>query len=303
MKSLNAHSLHGLRVIEAVARNGTLSRAAAELGSSIGAVSQQVARAEKALGLQLFDRSREGMLVRPEAAEFLSRLGEGFARVGQAVEALEHRRDKVVTISVAPIFATRWLIWRLKDFYAQHPDIKVRIDINTGLIDPARADMDFGIRIGPGDWPGVKAEPLFDQLIVPVCSPEVACQLRVPSDLSRVPIIRDPAAMFGWDAWLGPEGVSDGILGEGPEFPDSAMCLDAAISGLGVFLAFEVLVHDALRMGSLVMPFPRYRRTGFRYALVSAPDRVPGPDQQLFRRWLKKALREEGLGEAGMGEG
>lgn len=298
MQNMNDVSLKGLRVVEAVARLGSLVRAADELGTSPGAVSQQVSRAEKALGLRLFERGHDGMQPLPEAALFLDRLGDGFARVSQALDALRHRRDNVVTISVAPIFATRWLIWRLRDFYAEHPGIKVRIDTTVDLVDPERADVDFGIRIGPGGWPGVKEEPLFEQRVVPVCSPDMARRLTRPEDLASVPVIREPVTMFGWDVWLRPEGLSETMLGDGPEFPDAAMCLDAAIAGMGVFLAFEVLVHDATRFSQLRAPFPRYRPTGHRYALVSAPDRVPGQPQQLFRRWLKRRVKEEGLGRA-----
>jgi DNA-binding transcriptional LysR family regulator len=58
--------LNALRAIEAVGRLGALEPAAAELGVTIGAVSQHLRRAEARLGLALFDRTSKGL--RPTAA-------------------------------------------------------------------------------------------------------------------------------------------------------------------------------------------------------------------------------------------
>jgi len=289
--------LSGLRAVAAIADAGSVSGAARALGVSVGAVSQQLARTEKALGLQLFRRLPDGMSPTPEAAELIAALQRGFGQIARALDRVSAKRENEVAISVAPIFATRWLVWRLRDFYRSHPGIKVRIDLSTALADPARGEVDFAIRVGPGGWPGVKAEKLFDLLIVPVCAPKMAARLTRPEDLADVPIVRDPGAMFTWDDWLAPVGLSADMLQEGIELPDASMCLDAAISGMGVFLAFEVLAREGLEYGPLALPFPRYARTAHHYALVSAPDRTPGPAQQAFRRWLKETLKAERMGD------
>ncbi|RVV97484.1 LysR family transcriptional regulator [Mesobaculum littorinae] len=297
MKGADRIPLNALRAAATVARDGSLSQAARALGVSVGAVSQQIARAEAQLGLPLFLRDRHGMTPTPEAAELLAGLGRGFSEIGRALDTLERRRDNVVRVSVAPIFATRWLVWRLRDFYRQNPGVKVRLDIDTHLADPLRGEVDYAIRVGPGGWPGVRAERLFDLLVVPVCAPEVGARLATPEDLATVPIIRDPDALFTWDDWLAPVGLSSDMLEEGIELPDASMCLDAAISGMGVFLAFEVLAREGRDYGKLVTPFPRYARTRHHYALVSDPARSPAPPQQAFRRWLMATLAEERMGD------
>ena len=297
MPDLNNIPLKGLRTVSEVAHHGSLSRAAQAMNVSIGAVSQQVSRTEKALGVPLFIRQRDGMVPTDEAREFIEALARGFGQIARGLDRLSHRRDNIVTITVAPIFATRWLVWRLQDFYKTHPDIKVRIDLDTSLVDPSQADVDFGIRVGSGHWPDVKVEKLFDLLVVPVCSQQMAEQLQSPADLAHVPIIREPRPMFGWNSWLAPEGLDESILGDGPELPDAAMCLDAAISGMGVFLAFEVLAREGLAHGPLATPFPRYHDTGLSYALITAPDRALGAPQQAFRRWLKATLKAERMGD------
>ncbi|WP_010137404.1 LysR substrate-binding domain-containing protein [Oceanicola sp. S124] len=296
MHPLQTAPLNALRAAEAVARLGSLRAAGAELGVSPGAVSQQVARAESALGRPLFDRRPGGLRPAEGTEEIFLHLREGFSRLTAAVELTRRYRAHILTISVAPIFAARWLIWRLPEFTRAHPEIKVRLDSALQLVDPNAGDVDFAIRIGPGGYQGLTVEHLLDQRVIPVCSADWAAKLKSPADLAHVPIIRDARAMFAWDVWLGPEGLSHRILGEGPEFNEASLGLDSAMAGEGVLLAFETLCHDALERGQVVAPFPRYHPTGLSYWLVSARDRSLSLPQRRFRSWLKEALASSGMG-------
>lgn len=298
MDELSRAPLNGLRAAEAVHRLGSLSAAGRELGVSAGAVSQQIGRLEGALGLRLFDRRPGGMIAAEGQEEVFRLLRQGFERLSAAVEETRKDRQTALTVSCAPIFAARWLIWRLRDFTRAHPDIRIRIDSDTRLIDPSDGSADFAIRIGNGPYPGVEAERLFPQRILPVCSAEVAEGLRTPADLRSVPIIRDVKAMFGWSDWLVGQGITAPDLPDGPEFGEGSLCLDAAMTGAGVFLGFETLCADALRRGQIVAPFPIWRETGAAYWLISAQDRSLSVPQRRFRAWLKGAIEAEGLGVA-----
>ncbi|MBS8226242.1 LysR substrate-binding domain-containing protein [Vannielia litorea] len=295
MVALNHIPLNALRAAEAVARLGSLSKAGAALEVSPGAVSQQVARAEAALGRALFERRPGGMVPLEGTEEVFAGLAEGFAALTRAAEAARRDKAHVLTVSVAPIFAARFLIWRLADFTRAHPDIQVRIDSAVGLIDFGTSDIDLAVRIGPGGYKGVACEKLFDQRIVPVCSAEMAAGIAGPEDFAGRPIIRDSSAMFGWEAWLGPEGA-ELKLGGGPEFSEASLCFDAAMAGQGLFLAFEVLARDPLARGQVVAPLPRWRTTEHSYWLLHAEGRSLSNPARLFRRWLKGAIAAEGLG-------
>lgn len=299
MQGLNRIPLKALRAVEAVSRLGSLARAAEELRVSPGAVSQQVSAAEAALGFPLFDRAPRGMRRTPRAEEICALLTAGFSRLSQAVALAETARDEVLTVSVAPIFAARWLIWRLPRFQAAHPEVKVRLDASVGLVDPGSGDVDLCIRTGFGDWPDVEVERLFAQRMFPVCAPELAMRLSRPADLLEVPIIREaaPPTVFGWAEWLEPGEPLAAELPEGPIFSDPAMCLDAAISGSGVYLTIEAPALDALERGRLVDPFGRRRATGHHYWLVAAEGRRQSQPEKLFRNWLKQELAAAGLGD------
>ncbi len=298
MQALNRIPLSCLRAVEAVARLGTVAAAAADLGVTPGAISQQVQKAEQILGLTLFRRESRGMAPTPRGQEVTEELSLGFAHLALAVERARPGPGRTLTVSVAPVFAARWLIWRLPRFQANHPDLRVRLDASLALADPSRGEADLCIRVGRGGWKGVEAEHLFDQIIFPVASPSLAAGIATPADLARVPVIIEPNAGFSWQDWLRPEGCPDVPLGAGPEFSDSSLCLDAAISGGGVFLAFETLAADALNQGSVCALFGGRHRTGNSYWLVTARNRRRSGAVGAFVDWLKSEIRLAGLGRA-----
>ncbi|EYD78011.1 putative transcriptional regulator protein, LysR family [Rubellimicrobium mesophilum DSM 19309] len=292
---LNRVPLQSLRAVEAVARLGTLRAAAEDLGVTPGAVSQQVIRAEQVLGRALFDRQPSGMVPSGPSAEVLALLRRGFADLTAAVARAAPQGEDCLTVSVAPILASRWLIWRLPKFRAAHPAIRVRIDADLALTDPG-AEIDLCVRVGRGHWPGVRAERLAPQVIFPVCAPDMAVRLRDHADLARVPIIRETRANFGWEDWLGPEGRLDVVPGDGPLFSDAQLCLDAAISGEGVFLTFESLAADPLAMGRLAEPFKGRHATPNAYWIVTPADGSVRRPVRAFIDWLRAEFAGAGLG-------
>lgn len=290
MKNLNRVHLSGLRAVEAVGRLGGLAAAADELGVTPGAVSQQLQRTEEALGRTLFHREAKGLKPTALGAQVCARLTEGMNELSRAVALAEARDETILTVSVAPIFASKWLVWHLTRYREIDPGVRVRIDADVGLVDPNTEDVDACVRVGPGGWPGVRAEWMLDQQVFPVCHPGMAGQLRTPADLAGVPVVRDRYAMFDWDVWLKPNGLDQSILGEGPVYSDGALCLDAAIAGQGVFLAWEPLASHALASGQIVAPFPDRYGTGDAYWFVTAGAARPSPHVARFGDWLKAEL-------------
>jgi DNA-binding transcriptional LysR family regulator len=144
----------------------------------------------------------------------------------------------------------------------------------------------------------VATERLFAQIIFPVASPQVARRIASHDDLARVPVIIEPRAGISWQDWLQAKGHAGQRLGPGPEYSDPSLCLDAAISGLGVYLAFETLAVDALDRGSLVTPFAGRHATRNSYWLVSAADRRTSPAARAFAAWLRDEVAAAGLGRA-----
>lgn len=290
MKNLNSVHLNGLRALEAVGRLGSLQAAADELGVSIGAVSQQVIKAEAQLDQLIFERTPKGMIATERGARMLAMLTQGFQHLSQAVVSSRRRDDSILTVSVAPVFAARWLVYRLDRFAERHPDISLRMDATSRLVNPALCDVDVGIRVGSGNWPDVTAELLLPQEIFPVCSPAMAEKLKKPADILALPAIIDGQAMFTWEVWMRQAGLSGSALETRHVFNDASLCLDAAIAGQGVMLAWQTLAGYALAQGQLVAPFGIRAKTGFGHYFIAAEGVREPKKVRDFKAWIREEM-------------
>jgi len=279
--------LNAIRAIEIVARRGALAPAAEELGVTPGAVSQHLRRAEERLGIELFERTPQGM--RPTAAlrAVLPQLTGGFNALAEGVANLRGADEHVLTVTMGAVFASRWLIWRIGKFNRLHPEIETRLVVTGNMIDLAHSDIDVGIRFGRGRWPGVTAELLGGASYAPVVAPELALRLHKPSDLADVPIIIDRASMLPWDDWFRAVGIDDPPAPRGPTLDDPALAFDAAISGQGALLTVDLMAADAIGDGRLVRPFPYVVESELGYWLVVAEGRRVPKKVKLFREWLR----------------
>ncbi|MEL7524323.1 MAG: LysR substrate-binding domain-containing protein [Pseudomonadota bacterium] len=291
MKNLNRIHLSGLRAVEAVARLGSIKRAAEELGVTVGAVSQQVQKSESQLGVQLFERRNRLLLPTAHMLAMQPHLTTGMTSLSTAIATTERGREDALTISVAPVFAGKWLVWHLKSFNKAHPGIRVRVEATVDLIDPDTSDVDLCIRVGHGPYPGLNAEKLLNQRVFPVCSPALAREIREPADIGKLPVIRDPGQMFSWKTWLDLFDLDESILKEGPSFSDGSLCLDAAIAGQGVFLAWETLAVYAVKSGQVIAPFPQRPATGLGYWLISGRTAPRTKAKSAFEAWLPEELQ------------
>ena len=189
--------LNALRAFEASARHQSFAAAAAELNVTPAAVGQLVRTLEDWLGTPLFHRATSGRarLTPTEAAErALPDLRAGFDRLSLALERLKQgSASGVLTVTVSPAFAAKWLLPRLESFQAAWPDTDVRLDTSLKPVDFVAQRIDIGVRYGTGHWPGLKAEKLMEEEVYPVCSPAFAGahRLRGPADLTRHTLIHD----------------------------------------------------------------------------------------------------------------
>ncbi|MCY4179999.1 MAG: LysR substrate-binding domain-containing protein [Litoreibacter sp.] len=292
MVSFAQTNLSALRAVEAVARLGSLRLAASELGVTPGAVSQQIIKAEAQLDRKLFDRTSKGLLLTQTGKDLAASLTEGFAALARGVASAQSTLEDTITVSVAPVFAAKWLVRRLGRFADLRPDIRVRIDASAMNVSPVPGDIDACIRVGRGDWPGLKVEEILPQHVFPVCAPSVSERLIEIDDLACVPIIRERKnQLFGWDTWLGPNDASDAVLGDGPVFSDASLCLDAAAAGQGVFLALETLAQDAIATGQLVQALPGRFRSDISYWFVEPLGSRRQPQVKAFRDWIREEMQ------------
>jgi LysR family transcriptional regulator, glycine cleavage system transcriptional activator len=293
--------LNALRAFEASARHQSFSAAANELHVTPAAVGQLVRALEDWLGTLLFHRNTSGRvrLVPTEAAEqALPDIRAGFNRLTMGLERLKERsKSAVLTVTVSPAFAAKWLLPRIESFHAAHPDTDLRLDTSLKPVDFVAQRVDIGVRYGAGQWPGLNAEMLMDEEIYPVCSSKLLRERRrllKPADLLHETLIHDlsmdgHAGFPTWEAWLSKAGVKARPDKHGMKINNSAAVLQATVEGQGIALARSVMARDDVASGRLVRLFPKMSfASPLGYYVVYRPECASLPRLTAFRDWLFK---------------
>ncbi len=294
--------LNALRAFEAAARHLSLTRAAAELHVTAGALSHQIRGLEELLGVQLFERRVRAIALTAAGKLLYPGLQTGFARIREAVEGLDHTgRDRVLVISAPPGFTAKWLVPRLYRFTSAHPEIDVRSSSSTAYADFTTDGVDVAVRnlpLGARVDPALASEKLIELSVVPVCSPRLLERHGRPADaaaLLRLPLIHDDTLAHlpeypTWATWFAAAGLDDVDVSRGLRFNTTDHALDAAGEGAGVLLAHDLPAYDDLRTGRLVIPVRLAITIGRAYHVVCPKSRSERPHVQAFRAWMKQEL-------------
>ena len=281
-------SLNALKAFEAAARHESFTRAAEELCVTQGAVSHQVKALEEELGIKLFNRERQRLIITEAGREYLTVLRDALDRIAVGTERLLQRQKAgVLTVSTSPDFAAKWLVHRLGRFADSHPEIDLRVSATLHHVDFAREDVDVAVRHGEGIWPGLHVVRLCPEELFAVCSPKLLSgrRLRKPADLLKLPLIHIDDRSI-WSKWLEAAGVAHPELSQGPVLNRASMVIDAAVDGQGVALARTMLASWDLISGRLVRPFAETLRVSKTYWIVCPKATSSLPKITLFREWL-----------------
>jgi LysR family glycine cleavage system transcriptional activator len=270
-------------------------RAAAEsLGVTQGAVAQQVRGLEDHLGLRLFLREPRGLAFTEEGRAYHAAISRAFAQLSEATAALRSAPSRV-TISVTPTFASKWLIPRLAEFTEAHPDIDLRITA-TERVSSFHADgIDLAVRQGrPPFGASLRADLLFPQDVVAVCSPNLVAQQNLPLDaaaLSRLTLLHDTHDL--WPKFIATAFGPGAEQSRGLRFNQTTLSLDAALAGQGVALASRHLIQRDLDASRLVQPFDSTLQGGLDFYLLT-PRQGASDASWHVRNWLLSMTSEEG---------
>ncbi|MBO6781744.1 MAG: transcriptional regulator GcvA [Alphaproteobacteria bacterium] len=282
-------STMALLAFETAGRTLSFTEAARELNLTQGAISHQVKNLEGQLGVKLFHRDRQRLRLTDNGAAYLPYVREATARLRAGSEYLSARADSgILTVSVSPNFAAKWLVHRLGEFISGHPDIDLRISASMDHIDFARNDVDMAVRHGTGDWPDLHVVPLAREEIFPVCSPkllESGPPLEAPSDLARHVLLHD-LSRNDWPLWFAAADVEPVDVSRGPQFDQTSMVIDAAVEGQGVALARRVLAARDMISGRLVRLFDVALPAPYGYFVVCPKASADLPKIAKFRDWL-----------------
>jgi len=292
--------LNALKAFEAIARHLSFARAAEELHVTPAALSHQIRALEEQLGLALFHRRTRAIALTDAGRLIYPGLHAGFESVRNAIAQLERSRDgNILVISATTGLTAKWLMPRLWRFLHAHPEIDARISASMEVADFTTDGVDVAIRLSKGKHPGLHVDKLFNDSMLPVCSPRLVEQgLKSAADLARFPLIHYdiPTSMRappGWADWLAVAGATaavDAARGLHVNVADHA--LDAAVAGAGVSLSFKLIASDDVHSGRLVTPFGPELPLASSYNFVCPQGHETRPKVRAFRDWLFAEMAE-----------
>lgn len=297
MKNITPY-LKSLKAFEAASRHQSFTGASKELYVTPAAVGQLVKQLEEQLGVELFHRSTSGqhrLTLTDGAKNALADIQLGFEYLAKGLNTMQACvNDNILTLTVSPAFAAKWLMPKIEHFYRQYPDINLRLFTDSRPLDFAEQGIDAGIRYGKGEWVGLQAVKLFDETVFPVCSPEFLQNIdqNEPLLLIQAPLIHDTSmgqetGFITWQNWFAHANIPVAMLKQGLQINNSAAVLQAAIDGQGVALARSVMAQQDIDAGKLVHLFPNIKcLSALAYYLVYRPESAELKKVVKLKEWL-----------------
>lgn len=284
--------MSALRAFAAFAERGTVQAAGAGLNVSHAAISQQIRNLEARLGVQLLDRTGRSAVLTVEGRRLADALLDGFTTIAERVEELTFQEGvRPLHVATTPQFASNWLLHRLPDFRAKHPEVDIMIDPNPARTDPRPGGIDLCIRYGDGNWQGLEAQELIPTPLAVVAAPELIGDRKVESasDLADLPWLQELGTSEA-SLWLEEHGVAKGAAKGGMIHLPGNLLHHAVRNAQGVAVGTRVWVEDDLAAGRLVLLFEDSFEKG--YHVVCNPA-ILRPAAKAFRAWVLRQARSE----------
>jgi LysR family transcriptional regulator, glycine cleavage system transcriptional activator len=287
--------LNAVRAFEVVARLGGMRQAAEELFVTPGAVSQQIRTLEDHFGLALFERLPRALRLTAAGQEFHAAVTRHLKGIAQAADRLRPQQQQIA-ITVAPDFASRWLMPRLGAFAASHPKMEVRIDASFAVADLERDGFDLGIRTARSAPEQLNARPILEQRVQPFCSPQYfdrTFRNNGKAGWTQARLLHENQPYDMWAFWFAARRIAESNAEAGLYFSHGLLAIVAAIGGEGVTLQPPEYVEREVQNGALVAADRAKVATGLGYYLVW-PKRPLRTAAETFKDWILGEARKGG---------
>jgi LysR family glycine cleavage system transcriptional activator len=296
-----------LRAFEATGRLGRPSQAAEELRISTSAISHQIRALEVFLGLRMFERTSSGLALTTAGHAYNKRICDAFDAISTATtEQMRADIGKPLKLHMFQSLVNLWLIPNLRDLTDGLPDLNASIVSHPEVASLSASDLDAAVVYAHEKPDSQFAEKLFDEVIVPVCSPEYLSKAG-PIDsveaLVKHPLIGTVNQPAEWEEWAAGCGVSFRKTSRFIHVDYRSNALQAAQEGLGIAMDRRPFGDWLKSRGKLVEPVPRKVWTSGAYYLV-ATDRTHTLQRvRDFRKWLIELCAKTNAGAMAPSDG
>jgi LysR family transcriptional regulator, glycine cleavage system transcriptional activator len=281
-------SIGGLTSFVAAAQHGSFTRAGKELAVTQGAISRQIRELESLLGIRLFERIRQRVVLTDMGRLYLTHVKRALDELSLATrKVVAYSDSSILNLVVVPTFAARWLIPRLGDFHKKHPKIYVHLSTRQKPFDIALEPFDAVIFYGVPNWPGTISHHLMDMKMVAACSPTLRAKraIKAPADVLKFPLLHQMARPNRWSEWMAEVGLPHNGPLRGHTY-QLAMLSQAAVSGLGIALLPRYLIEEELADKRLEIVGASFLQAKTTYYLIVPEARAGSNALQAFTKWL-----------------
>lgn len=291
-------SLNALRSFHAAARTESVSQAAELLSVTHGAVSRQLRSLEEELGVVLFDKAGRGLKLTDSGRRLREACDKAFGELREVCDEIRSAQTQAPFLLACPgSLLARWFIPRLDRLNAELPQLDLHLSATEGELDPRRPGVSATLLFGAPPWPAdMHVYPLLGERVGPVLSPRYTGASRFQGQPATVlfgePLLHTQSRSDAWNDWAQASGLDSQRLARGQGFEHLYYLLEAALAGLGVAIAPELLVADDIAAGRLIAPWG-FVDTSKQLVLLSAP-RQPESRARLLAGWLRTNLASAG---------
>jgi LysR family glycine cleavage system transcriptional activator len=281
-----------LAAFDAAARTGSFTAAGKELSLTQGAISRQISALENQLGVVFFERIRKTVRLTDAGRLYASEIHRALQIIRTAsLGAMTSPLNGALNLAILPTIGTRWLIPRMPQFLAAHPEITVNFVTRLSPFDLQADGVHAAIHYGPANWPGAECTFLMSEQVVPVCAPSLISGDRQPGplELAKMPLLTLATRAEAWSNWFLANGVEPPEE-RGMRFEQFSFIARAAVAGLGAALLPKFLIRSELERGELIVVSDFSVQSDSNYYLVSPIERSHYAPVVAFRTWLLEAI-------------
>ena len=293
-KAAGRPPLEVFRFFDVAGRHQSFAKAARELGVTPGAVAHRVRRLEQYLGEELFERQSQGLTLNTRGEAFLVEVQHILASLYTSTDRFRSGGEEgVLRLVAVEAFAEMWLMPRLDAFRSLHPEIVIEFETSLSdhhEVDPARRGFDVWIAFVTSVPRSLQSEVLFEEELVPVCSPDFLASRgrpEQPADLHDWPLLYDLAWDDYWAHWFAHRVAGAPDMSRASGYRLYSMMIQAAVKGMGVALGHSLLIAPYVESGTLVGLFDPPVAAPARYFLAIAPGSGDKSEVRAFLEWIR----------------
>lgn len=299
--SLPPAILSSLHVFDAVARLGNFGAAGEALNITQSAVSHRIKQLEASLNVSLIRRTTRHLELTREGVRLAKAAHYALAEVSAALDDLKREKDDgTLVLSVLSSFAAKWLVPHLADFYEANPAYRVSVMAQDELADLRRGPIEGALRYTRTPQPGLHATHLSKDWLVPIASPNLFRDGKVPTtpeELVKYPLQADLGGWplhlgYSWRHWFQTLGSDIEPKPVGPQYNRADFMIQTAIAGNGVVLGRAMLLEQDLFETGLLVQVGKAIPAPASYYFMTAPEKADWPKVVVFRDWLKRSMAE-----------